>query len=198
MNHVQQIQKLWKMFLFVQGASAEELVQFGFYEVHREYHVYKLDCWLPGDKSTEPSFTINSTRIHGVVKIVVENDSISYQLAGVGSYAIRQPRNVETNMVRVLDEDTVTIRASNTGNYTWLSDVYGSNGAKMVDKLDEADMFQTSLIVNVPMEYVQIQNEMIDLMRIEARKNNCEFDKIILTYSYPIVDLQIPDVPEKL
>lgn len=197
MNHVQQIQKLWKMFKFVNTASAEELVQFGFVEHDVEYHVYKQNCWI--DKDDEPAFLIKATRIHGKVTVLVQTaeDSSSYQLAGVASLAIRSgSRNIETNMVRDLSDDTVTIRASNTGKSTWISDGYGSANAHMVDKSDEAAMFQATLVVDIPIEYVNIQDEMIDVLLAEKEKEFWEFDKIVLTYTYPIVDLQIPDVPE--
>lgn len=197
MNHVLQIQKLWKMFKFVNQASAEELVQFGFVENDVDNHVYKQNCWL--DEDDEPAFHIKATRIHGKVTVLVQTseDASSYQLAGVAAVAIRADyRNVETNMVRDLVDDTVTIRASNTGKFTWMSDGYGSTNAHMVDKSDEAVMFQTSLVVDIPTEYVYIQDEMIDVLLAEKEKEFWEFDKIILTYTYPIVDLQIPDVPE--
>lgn len=196
MNHVQQIQKLWEMFKFVNQASAEELVQFGFVEHDVEHHVFKKECITP-ERNTV--FCIKATRIHGIVKLGVHSadDANSFELAGVGSYAIRTgSRNVETNMVRVLIDDRVTIRASNTGTFTWLSDEYGSGAARMVDKTNEAEMFQVSLVVDIPTEYVYIQDEMIDVLLAEKEKEFWEFDKIILTYTYPIVDLQIPDVPE--
>lgn len=196
MNHVQQIQKLWKMFKFVNQASAEELVQFGFVEHDVEHHVFKKECITP---ERDTVFCIKATRIHGIVKIGVHSadDANSFALAGIGSYAIRSgSRNIETNMVRDLKDDTVTIRASNTGKFTWMSDGYGSANAHMVDKSDEAVMFQTSLLVDIPTEYVYIQDEMIDVLLAEKEKEFWEFDKIILTYTYPIVDLQIPDVPE--
>lgn len=196
MNHVQQIQKLWKMFKFVNQASAEELVQFGFVEHDVEHHVFKKECITP---ERDIVLCIEATRIHGIVKIAFQTGEYANHLAGIGSYAIRAgSRNIETNMIRDLKDDTVTIRASNTSTITWLSDGYGTGVARMVDKSNEAEMFQVSLVVDIPTEYVYIQDEMIDVLLAEKEKEFWEFDKIILTYTYPIVDLQIPDVPEIL
>lgn len=194
MNHVQQIQKLWKMFKFVNQASAEELVRFGFFEHDVEHHVFKKECITP---ELDIVFCIEATRIHGVVKIVIQTGKYDIQLAGIGSYAIRSgSRNVETNMILDLKDDTVTIRASNTGKFTCMKDGYGHGTARMVDKTNEAEMFQVSLVVDIPTEFVYIQDEMIDVLLTEKEKEFWEFDKILLTYTYPIVDLQIPDVPE--
>lgn len=193
MNHKHQVQQLWDFFKFIHNASTEELVKFGFEEIHEDNHRYKLECFLEGDSDPDPAFYIIATKMHGLIKLLVQTseDASSYQLAGVASLKLRH-HYIETNMVRVLEEDTTTIRASNTGDVTWLSDNYGAENTHMVTKTNEAEMFQASLVLNVPHEYIDIQNEMIEMMREEKLSEHIVFDKIILTYTHPIVDLQIP------
>lgn len=197
MNHIEQVQKLWKLFRFVLNASDNELMDFGFKNTGDDLYERTIEVWLDEEEElAEPSFYIFASRINGITKVLVQTsfDGSSYQLAGGASFLTHRP---ETNMISNFDQDTVTIRASNTGDATWIRSEYGTANSHLVNRTNEAEMFQIGLIVNVPSEYIDIQSEMIQELKLEAELKEPDFDKIVISYTYPIVDLHLPDVPEK-